>query len=211
VTHAEAHRFLAAQHAYLAAFGPLDLADGRDAGFTVDAFEMIGLLGADEARDWRRRLARLSLEWPEKPLLPAPIREAARALHASNGDARRVLEAVGALSWRDGDARAVPELVVERVLPAPAHAASGLTVAAVVLFRDAVRFHWYAETLHGEGHGGLSLADDAGTSYERLNAISGGSGGTLVAASSFVPSPPPAATWLDVLRDGTRIVRVPLT
>jgi hypothetical protein len=27
----------------------------------------------------------------------------------------------------------------------------------------------------------------------------------------FVPAPAPAATWLDVLRDGTLIVRIPLT
>ena len=43
-------------------------------------------------------------------------------------------------------------------MPAPAHAVHEVTVAAVVLFRDAVRIHWYADTVHGEGHGGLSLA-----------------------------------------------------
>ncbi|MEO9175026.1 MAG: hypothetical protein ABI317_05880, partial [Gaiellales bacterium] len=122
-------------------------------------------------------------------------------------EARRALEAVGALGWRDVDGVEQPHRVVERVIVAPAHAPGALAVSSLVLFDHAVRVHWYAQEAVVASTE-LALQDDAGTRYvfER-----GGRSEGIVGATSFRPAPPAEATWLDVVRDGERVARVPLT
>jgi hypothetical protein len=214
-------RFLAGRYAARAARAPLDRADVQDAGYVVDAFEALGLLPADRADSWRARLARLAEDWTERPLLPDELRRAAREREAptpTRGDrwrgleARRVLEAVGALGWRDADALDDPVLVVDRVVVAPAHAPGDLAVSSLVLFDRAVRVHWYAaQDIAGPGAPQLELRDDAGTRYT----FEGGGEGAgfelpVVGASSFRPGVPAGASWLEVLWGGARVVRVPL-
>jgi hypothetical protein len=208
-------RFLARRYAERASRAPLDLADVQEAGYALDAFEAIGLLQPERAGAWRERIARLAQDWPERPLLPDELRRAARGQAEPDGDAQRVLEAVGALGWRDAGAVEDPALVVERVLVAPPHAPGALTVSSLVLFDRAVRVHWYAaqaildpDRLQLDE---LDLRDDVGTRYVfDRGGHTAGFDLPVVGASSYVPAPPAEAAWLDVMRDGARVVRVGL-
>jgi hypothetical protein len=223
VTDVDADRYLAGRYASGAGHAPLDLASERDAGFLVDAFEGMGVLGADAARAWRHRIERLALEWTDRPLLREEFRDAARALRAAQdrdrpdddgwvrSEAQRVLEAVGALSWRDAGADSVPTLVVDRVLAAPAHAIGEATISTVVQFSGAVRVHWYCVLPLVDGRLELAVADDVGTRYASIGeGHASGGGQPIVGSTTFTPGVPAGATWLDVARAGTRIVRVPL-
>jgi hypothetical protein len=208
-------RFLAGRYAERASRAPLDRADVQEAGYAVDAFEALELLGPERALAWRERVARLALDWPERPLLPDELRRAAREQAGPDDDAQRVLEAVGALGWRDAGAVEDPALVVERVLVAPPHAPGALAVSSLVLFDRAVRVHWYAAHAIVDPArprlDELGLQDDLGTRY-----VFDRGGHTavfdlpVVGASSYLPAPPPEATWLDIVRDGARVVRVGL-
>jgi hypothetical protein len=222
----KATRFLAAQYASIANHRPLDPYRRRDAGFTLDAFEALGLLDAADAAEWRARMERLGHEASERPLLPEPLRAAARAYVADEADghtqARHGLEAVGALTWRDApDPRTPPGLVVERVIAVPPQQPAELTIATVVLFTDVVQVHWYdaqpgvddrpQDELARGGPFGLSLADDVGTSYAgRLASSAGVRGARAAGRTAFTPRPPAEASWLEVVDRGTPVLRVPL-
>jgi hypothetical protein len=208
-------RFLAGRYAERAARAPLDLADVQEAGYAVDAFEALGLLDAERACAWRARVARWAQDWPERPLLPDELRRAAYEQVRPDGDALRVLEAVGALGWRDAGAVDDPALVIERVLVASPHAPGALTVSSIVLFDRAVRVHWYAAQALVDPDRSqldvLDLQDDAETRYRfDRGGHTVGFDLPVVGASSYLPAPPPEATWLDVMRDGARVVRIEL-
>jgi hypothetical protein len=231
VSDARSVRFLATQYASVASREPIDRYRGRDARCMIDALERLELLDPDDAATWRERLARLGIDAIDRPLLPAPLRAAARSYMAERpegerrGFAQRALESVGALSWRDDeDASDPPGLVVERVIAAPPQPAGEVTIASLVLYANALELYWYAAPaiVGGGGHRrttgriggldplGLELTDDRGTSYQTTG--SGHSSGGQRAASGRTMYTPSAgdARWLEVSRAGSPIVRVPL-
>jgi hypothetical protein len=223
VSDPKATRFVAAEYASIARHGRLGRSRQRDAGYTLDALEALGLIDTADAAEWRERLERLRQDPAERPLLPEPLRAAARAYANDHQHTRHALEAVGALSWRDApDARTPSGLIVERVIAVPPQPPAELTIATIVLFTDVVHVHWYDEQpgtdqrpqdeLARGGPFGITLADDVGTSYTgRVEGGAGLRGARSVGRTAFTPQPPAEAAWLDVVDRGTPLVRVPLT
>lgn len=221
-------RGLAARYASPAADGPIDEEFGDNPRALLDALERLGLLDASEKAVWHDRIERFSHDPASRPRLPDELRRAARAYLATRradplGGARRALEAVGALSWRDTDEAPVPKgIVVERVYPVPPRAVGGVTIASIVRYADAIEVCWYAGVVAlGDvlppapvelaSPLGLGLADDRGERYLTSGSSHArGQGPTAVGSSLFWPAPARDARWVEVVRNDTPLVRVPL-
>jgi hypothetical protein len=228
VSDPSALRFLASQYASMAAHRPLPSYSQRGGLFTVDAFEELELLDADEARAWRERLRRLAVDPVELPLLARSVRDAATEyMHAEEregrGFASQTLQAVGALSWADAHAARTPiKLLVDRVIAVAPTAASWLTLSSVVLYLDAIEICWYASPSaplvsdvtapNGlRSPFGLELFDDRGTSYAMAaGSSSGDPERPSHGRTTFEPALADGTTWVEVRQGGTALVRVPL-
>jgi hypothetical protein len=222
-------RALAERYAGEAAHGPLDPLAADNPYALLETLERIGLLEASGSAVWRDRIERLARDPAAQPRLPDEIRRAARDHMAARQDeqlgfARRALEAVGALGWRDSAEAPVPRgIVVERVYPVPAQAPGGVTVSTIVRYEDAIEVCWYAPDVQtGEVTSrrpverssplGLGITDDRGARYLTAGpSHSSGSGATAMGSSLFWPAPARDASWVEVTRNGTPLVRVPLT
>ena len=221
-------RFLAAHYASATMHRPLNRHRHRDATQTLEALVELELVDSGDAVEWQERLNRLRVDAVERPLLPRPLRDAARAYLAKTPSdrrrfARHVLQTVGALSWQDDpDARSPEALVVDRVIPVTAQVADDVTIASVTLYRDAIELRWYAaaaatryrtERAPGTMRSpyDLELRDDRGTHYDYAGAGSSNAPGQVTPGHTrFHPGPPGDALWVEIVRREVTLARVAL-
>lgn len=213
--------------------------EGRVDG-VLGALRAVGLLEADEAEAWRLRLTRPRVERPApsdrtRQAADELLQELLEAVPEDDGKgddffrfegALFALQAVGAASgvwWerlarRRGRAPAdeVRELNVggtqqelRAVLAGPGEAVDGVRVVCALCFSDGVtvllQFEDGADPLQ-EDRFGFELSDDVGTTYWRA----GGGGGRRDVTVRFGTPAPAEATWLELRREGSRPIRIPL-
>jgi hypothetical protein len=213
--------------------------EGRVEG-VLGALRAVGLLDADEAEAWRLRLSRPGVERPApsdrtrqaadellQDLLKAvPVEDDGRGDDFFRFEgALFALQAVGAASgvWWERLARRrgwapadeVRELNVggtqkelRTVLGGPGEAVDGVWVLCALRFDDGVtvllRVDNGADPFERDPWD-FELFDDVGTTYSS----GGGSGAGEVKIRYGTPAPPDA-TWLELRREGSRPIRIPL-
>ena len=201
----------------------------RNFGAQLDALVSVGILDAGEAAEWRARFGDARRRDPElvvddavreratrylESFLPHPPDEDSRAFDVAVG----VFASVGILTegevigWFDrlfehdeeSSADDWPEVggpELRGVVLGPADVADGVRIVCAELYPGGVIVKWTATDMAE-----LSLSDDAGTSYESIDADADGSASRAVRGeTTFAPGVPDAATRLAVEAGGRRL------